>query len=437
MSAVVFLGPTLPVAEASMLLGATFLPPARQGDVYRAMLTHRPRVIGLIDGVFLDVPAVWHRELLWALSEGVHVFGAASMGALRAAELAPFGMRGVGAIFEAYRAGCWPGDDADFEDDDEVAVIHAPAEAGGAALSDAMVDLRASLQAAEEAGVIDADCRKTLVATMKALHFPARSFARLDQATCDLVGQASATRLTGWLATHRVPQKRLDAIALLAEIVALLANDPPPFHPEFRFERALVWEQFVHTAARDTTQDEADQLVLDELRLDPRARLAAERAALGRMMTPNDTPDIAAALDNFRARQGLWSRADLDAWMDRNSIDTTGLERLLQREAALDVAARQGGPEMHAAMLEYLRLTDQFAPLLERARAKQAAFTGRRATPPSGPAMAAALDWYFGQRLGEPLPRSVPNWARDQGWPSDQVFTQAVWREYLFREATR
>ena len=55
-----------------------------------------PRAIGIIDGVFLDVASVWHREILWALSQGVHVFGAASMGALRAAELDGFGMRGVG-----------------------------------------------------------------------------------------------------------------------------------------------------------------------------------------------------------------------------------------------------------------------------------------------------------------------------------------------------
>jgi hypothetical protein len=46
------------------------------------------------------------------------------------------------------------------------------------------------------------------------------------------------------------------------------------------------------------------------------------------------------------------------------------------------------------------------------------------------------LDWYF-TRLGQPLPRSVAAWAREQGWASDQVFTQAVWRDYLFAEATR
>ena len=407
MNAVVFLGPTLPRADAAAVLDAAFLPPARQGDVFRAVRTHRPRAIGLIDGVFLDVPAVWHREILWALSEGVHVFGAASMGALRAAELATFGMRGVGAIFAAYQAGSWPGDDARFEDDDEVAVIHAPAEAGGVALSDAMVDLRASLAAADAAGVIDAAGRGALVAAMKSLHFPARSFTRLAQEARAILGEAAAARLSDWLVGNRVAQKRLDAIAMLQEVARLLARDPPPFQAPFRFERALVWEQFVRAAS---APDEADTLVLEELLLDPPARLAAERAALGRMAAPIAPPDIAATLDRFRARQGLWSRADLDAWMQRNALDTAALERILQREAALDEAARQGGPELHAAMLEHLRLTGQFSKLLERARAKQAALADAAATPPAGPAMAAVLDWYFTASAGRtpaPLGRGL------------------------------
>jgi hypothetical protein len=433
-NALVFLGPTLPRHEAAAVLDATFLPPARQGDVYRAVHTHRPRAIGLIDGVFLDVPAVWHREILWALSEGTHVFGAASMGALRAAELAPFGMRGVGTIYEAFRAGHWTGDVTAFEDDDEVAVIHAPTDAGGAALSDAMVDLRASLAAAQAAGVIDSDGRDALVTAMKSLHFPVRSFARLHHEAHLILNQPAATRLTDWLTQHRVAQKRLDAIAMLEQLACLLANDPPPFRAPFRFERALVWEQFVRTA---TPPDETGDLVLEELRLDPPARLAAERAVLGRLVTPIEPPDIAATLDRFRTRQGLGSRAELDAWLQRNALGPAALERLLQREAALDAATLQGGAELPGAILEHLRLAGQFAPLLDRARAKQRALTARTTTPSAGPAIAAALDWYFTQRLGEPLPRSIPAWAREQGWANDQVFTQAVWRDYLFAEATR
>ena len=434
MSAVVFLGPTLPYAVAAARLDATYQPPARQGDVYRAVQTHLPRAIGLIDGVFLDVPAVWHRELLWALSEGVHVFGAASMGALRAAELAPLGMRGVGRIFDAYRTGRWPGEEDAFEDDDEVAVIHAPAEAGGTPLSDAMVDLRASLDAAVDAGVVDRAGRDRLLAAMKALHFPDRSFARMDHEARALLGDAVADRLRAWLVTGRVRQKRLDAMALLDAMAGLLATDPPSFQPSFRFERALVWEQFVRAATVLTADEE---LVLEELRLDPRAREVAERAVLGRTMAPVAPADITAALDGLRTRLGLLRRSELDDWMRDNALNVAGLERLLHREVAVEAAGREGGAALAAALVEYLRLEGQFAPRLARARAKQQALAGRAPVSPAGPVLAAALDWYFGARLGEPLPRSTVDWAREQGWPSNQVFTQAVWRDYLFAEAPR
>ena len=112
MSMVLFLGPTLAAEEAQAALaaagagdGVVLLPPAAQGDVYRAVRDYRPAVIGLVDGCFHQVPAVWHKEILWAMASGVAVYGAASMGALRAAELQAFGMIGIGKIFDAYRSG--------------------------------------------------------------------------------------------------------------------------------------------------------------------------------------------------------------------------------------------------------------------------------------------------------------------------------------------
>ena len=104
MNAFVFCGPTIASADVGLYLDATLLAPASQGDLYRAA-QHRPAMIGIIDGCFHHVPSVWHKEILWALSEGIPVYGGASMGALRAAELAPFGMRGVGKIFEDVASG--------------------------------------------------------------------------------------------------------------------------------------------------------------------------------------------------------------------------------------------------------------------------------------------------------------------------------------------
>ena len=88
--------------------------------------------------MFESVGAVWHKEILLALQDGIAVYGASSMGAIRAAELAPFGMVGVGAIYEAY---C----DGRYTDDDEVALLQGPATFGYPAMSEAMVNIRATV----------------------------------------------------------------------------------------------------------------------------------------------------------------------------------------------------------------------------------------------------------------------------------------------------
>ena len=74
------------------------------GDVY-ALMKSQPRVIGIIAGVFEQVPSVWRKEILYAMSQGMRVYGSSSMGALRAAKLRSFGMQGVGRIFEDFRDG--------------------------------------------------------------------------------------------------------------------------------------------------------------------------------------------------------------------------------------------------------------------------------------------------------------------------------------------
>src|SRR5947208_13323149 len=79
--------------------------------------------------------------------QGIHVYGSASIGALRAAELHHFGMVGVGRIFEAYLDGA-------LTDDDEVAVQHGPEELGYPAVTEAMVNIRATLDKAVSSDVL-------------------------------------------------------------------------------------------------------------------------------------------------------------------------------------------------------------------------------------------------------------------------------------------
>ena len=218
MKAIIFAGPSLPpgarpVSEA----GIEWRPPVRQGDVYRAALTH-PAIIGIIDGYFEVVPTVWHKEILWAMAQGIHVFGAASIGALRAAELDVFGMRGVGQIYEAFR-------DGTLEDDDEVAVLHGPEELGYPPLTEAMVNIRATLDEAARISILAPDLAARLTAIAKSLFYKERTYdAVLQRAAASGLPATPLSDLAAWLPANRIDQKRLDAVALVAAI-------SPPLRP--------------------------------------------------------------------------------------------------------------------------------------------------------------------------------------------------------------
>ncbi len=242
MSVYVFLGPTLPADQAAREPDAVYLPPVAQGDVIRVM-EKKPRAIGIIDGFFENVPAVWHKEILFALRHGAAVFGASSMGALRAAELHPFGMTGVGAVFEAYR-------DGRLEDDDEVAVIHGPAELGYPSLSEAMVNVRRTLADAVAERVLDADTARRMEALVKALPYRERSWGRAMRLAQDAGADTDLlARFKAWLPTGRVDQKRLDAVQMLRAMRRWLSENAAAPEARFHFEHTLLWRQAVRDAS--------------------------------------------------------------------------------------------------------------------------------------------------------------------------------------------
>lgn len=206
---VVFVGPTLPVERGRILLDADFRPPAGQGDVYAAVESGEPKIIALIDGVFQTEPAVRHKEILWALHKGVRVFGAASLGALRAVELEPFGMVGIGAIYRWYRR--FP-----MTPDDAVAVAQAPPELDSRPLGTALVDLIVTFRAARRAGAIDRRVERRLARAAVSLHYKDRSIRSAVDRARDTLGDEPAPGLTAKLHDVLVAQKQEDAALLLA-----------------------------------------------------------------------------------------------------------------------------------------------------------------------------------------------------------------------------
>jgi hypothetical protein len=240
--AIVFVGPTLPVDEAVRSHRATYRGPAAQGDLLQAA-RERPAAIGLVDGVFERVPAVWHKEILWALHQGIPVYGSASLGALRAAECAAYGMVGVGRIFEAYRDGV-------LTDDDEVAVTHSPGAQGYRPTSEAMVNLRATLAVAAQEGVVAPAVRGQLERIAKAMPYPDRTIkAVVALARAEGLSGEAADRLCAWWRGHYVDQKAADARAMLGLMREHAAGGIVPPIPAFAFEHTTWFEDAVQRAA--------------------------------------------------------------------------------------------------------------------------------------------------------------------------------------------
>jgi hypothetical protein len=371
MKVIVFTGPTLSPRAVAEVIDATCLPPVSQGDVYRA-LAHRPAAIGIIDGYFERVPAVWHKEILWAMSEGVHVFGSASMGALRAAELVAFGMEGVGAIFEAYRDGV-------LEDDDEVALVHGRPEDDYRAGSEPMVNIRATLARARSEGILGEPARGLLEQTAKELFYAERSHARiLELAAARGAPPAELEAFRRWLPEGAVNQKRDDALAMLRVMREFLASDPGPKCVSYVFEETLFWEVLRGSAGEVASEPQsgADALVLEQLRNDPEAFERARAGALGwwlaaeRARREGYSIDALARLDQaaeFCRVHGLSDSADVARWLESNQCSRERLESILEARA---LAAREGNRAaagLEDYLLDYLRWTGSYAALLEQA----------------------------------------------------------------------
>lgn len=382
MKIIVFTGPTLPAREVAEVIDATCLPPVAQGDVYRAVAC-RPDAIGIIDGYFERVPSVWHKEILWAMSQGVHVFGSASMGALRAAELVSFGMVGVGSIFEAYRDGV-------LEDDDEVALVHGPPEDDYRAGSEPMVNIRATLARARAEGILGEPACAVLQRTAKELFYAERAYPRiLELAAARGAPPAELGAFQRWLPEGAVNQKRDDALAMLRAMREFLATDPGPKCVSYVFEETMFWEALRRSAGEVASEPQsgADALVLDQLRRDPEAFERARAGALGwwlaaeRARREAYSLDAAARLDQaaeFCRLHGLSDSADVARRLENNQCGRERLESMLESHALAAREENRADADLENYLLDYLRWTGSYAALLERARSPKPPSPARR-----------------------------------------------------------
>ncbi|WP_052433204.1 TfuA-like protein [Streptacidiphilus carbonis] len=205
--------------------------PVKHGDLFRAALTRGDTVL-IVDGVYQHYAPIRYKEIIAVLRKGVRVYGAASMGALRAAELAPLGVTGVGQVYEWYAGG-------ELESDGDVALAHARAEADHRPLTLPIVSL---LHAARALGSLTEPRVQRLVEHARTVPFSLRSaralLASLPEGT-DLHEDTRA--VCAYLSDspeHDV--KRQDVRALLDRITAARPGDSEP--PATTLP-ASAWEQ--------------------------------------------------------------------------------------------------------------------------------------------------------------------------------------------------
>lgn len=376
---VVFLGPSLPPQEAVRLLPATYLPPAEQGDIAGVVTDLKPRVIALIDGVFLSRPAVWHKEILYALSRGIHVFGASSMGALRASELAEFGMKGVGSIFERFASG-------EFLDDDEVALVHEGADHEFRPLTEPMVNIRATLDAAVQAQVITSAEQTALIQLAKDVYFAQRTRAAFFRAARDQGLLPPSSTLPSFFESNYVDAKRQDALALLAH-VEMLPTDLPPFEPSFELSSNRLFQTLLQKDAAlfdDGTKisrgDVTAHFTLHDKDFDYLNFNAMNRSLvllLADLLGAScSAADIQSERRRFKTRHNLTEVDTFSNWLRDNHLDLDQFESLMRQRAICRRLHRwlwlkQGRLGSIGFLTEELVLTDRYVATLRKVTLQQ------------------------------------------------------------------
>ena len=205
---IVFAGLSISHEEALKILNAEYRPPIKRGDILN-VIKDSPEIIGIIDGVFHQAPAVGHKEIIRAIDNGITVVGGASMGAIRASELDSLGMKGLGNVYESYATG-------KIESDDDVAVAFNPETYEQ--LSEALVNIEHKLSLATEKKIINNSEKNEILKVAKSIYYPKRTYSKIF--TKSKISDEKKENLIEF-ASKIVDIKKQDAIAVIKYIKSL------------------------------------------------------------------------------------------------------------------------------------------------------------------------------------------------------------------------
>ncbi len=175
MKIIIYTGLSISFDEARKILDNTphtqviYKKPIKRGDISLA-IQEKADIIGIIDGVFHQTPAVAHKEILEAINKGITVIGSSSMGALRASELDNLGMKGIGYIYNQYTTG-------QITSDDDVALISDNNTLQP--LSTPLISIKYTLSQAAQKKIITNKEKKEPLQIAKQTYYPQRNYPHL------------------------------------------------------------------------------------------------------------------------------------------------------------------------------------------------------------------------------------------------------------------
>lgn len=221
---IVFLETSLTHIEAKKILpNAMYMPSIKKGDVIIAIKNGYERIV-IIDGNFGWTPSVWHKEILMAIDYGIEVFGASSMGAIRAAELDIYGMQGYGLVYTMYKNG-------EIDGDDEVAIAFS---AYNDLQTIPLINIRKTMEK------INSESKKLFFSRIKKIFYAERTWNR--------IAEVVPKNIFKLIKLNYIDIKKEDAISILKYISSLSNEKKISFENKIRqftiFEKNLIESVF-------------------------------------------------------------------------------------------------------------------------------------------------------------------------------------------------
>lgn len=449
MIATVFVGPSISAAEAGeMIPNAVFRPPAEQGDLLSAVSEDGAEIIGLIDGTFHQNLSVWHSEVCYLLSRGITIYGASSMGALRAVETERFGMVGIGRVFRWYREGAITGDD-------EVALVHGDESSNFHNISLPLVNIRASVEKATSNGSLLKSIGDRVIEIVKSVYYPERRLRSILQ-LCRESGfsnlELSATQEA--LTTGYVDVKRDDARDLLLTVGGVLNGSierPKPL--QFEFMRSTVFDTLYNFDRKVRVEGTSVSLqqIGEHVALHCQEYRKIRRAGLNRMLVVYlallldvsvDNGDIAAERDAFWDEHDIDSADAFQTWLRENALSEADFWQLMAQEAICQRLARSGLTLRSfdrgcKAVLDELRLRGSFPHWAKEAADEVAIVSAYRDRPEYRAVMAenpSVLANEHASHCNVKIKGDARKWASNTGFEGVEGLTDGLRRAAIFHD---